>query len=107
MSSVFSKLLDGRLKIIEESIKAVNSDSHLKGSAAELHIKKLISEFSPHFTRTIRGWVFDEDEKRSGERDILVYNKNNAPEFLFDGTSGLIPVEAALYDIQIKSSLRA
>lgn len=82
-----------------------NSDGHIKGTYAESILRNILKKFIPSNLSISNGWIIDEQGNRSEERDILVYDRNLAPSFLFDAGIGIIPLDSLLYDIQVKCSL--
>jgi hypothetical protein len=107
LKTIFGRLLEDRIELIERSINdaEVSSDGHIKGTAAEVQLRALLSEFVPPHVGIARGWIYNKNDERTSERDAIVYSKNRAPGFLFAMDSGLIPYDAVRYDIQVKSRL--
>lgn len=105
--NLFSELLNHDLELWKKNIKSLDTsaDGHIKGAYAECILRDILKKFTPQAILISNGWIIDENGKRSEERDILVYDRNLAPSFLFDAEIGLIPLTAILYDIQIKCSL--
>lgn len=107
MVNIFSQILEHDLSVWIENINCLkdNLDGHIKGTYAESTLRNILKKFMPSNLSISNGWIIDEHGNRSDERDILVYDKNLVPTFLFDAGVGIIPLASLLYDIQIKCSV--
>ncbi len=105
--SIFCKILNDDLErwIKNVDILKDNSDGHIKGVYAEITLKDILRKFIPQNLSISNGWIIDEKGQRTDERDILIYDRNLAPSFLFDISTGIIPISSILYDIQVKCSI--
>ncbi len=105
--TIFSELLNQEISLILELNNKLNNpnDGHIKGTVLEARLYSLLRKFLPNNIDVVRGWITDEQGQRSDERDCLIYDKSKAPAFLFDNSTGIIPLLSILYDIQIKSKL--
>ena len=105
--TIFSDILDQEISLILNLNNqfAGEQDGHLKGTALEVRLNSLLTRFLPSNISLARGWIVDNTGNRSDERDCLLYDTTKAPAFLFDSSTGMIPLISILYDIQIKSKL--
>lgn len=106
-STIFQEIIEQELALIKELLSKIDSknEGHLKGTAFELRLKNLFSKMIPSFCSISNGWIIDKKGKKSDERDLLIYNKDKAPQFLFDIGTGIFPLESIEYDIQVKNSI--
>lgn len=106
-STIFQELIEQELRLIKELLSKIDSknEGHLKGTTLELRLKNLFSKMIPSFCSVSNGWIIDEKGNKSDERDLLIYNKDKAPQFLFDIGTGIFPLESIEYDIQVKNSI--
>ena len=106
MNFLIERLRD-RVGVVEKNIRELSNagDGHIKGTLVELDISNLIQEFIPENCGITSGWIFNSAGERSDERDLIIYDKRKAPQFLISPNTGLIPKICTRYDIQIKSSL--
>ena len=107
--TIYGEILDTEIELVLAMNNKLSSkdNGHLKGTAFEHSFRSLLAKFTPHNIDVSRGWILYPDGTQSEERDFLVYDKKKAPAFLFDYSTGIIPLLSILYDIQIKSSLSA
>lgn len=107
MENIYNKLINNELDSLIKNIEnfSSNTDGHVKGVFVESTLRNLIKKFIPKIYDVSNGWIIDENFKRSDERDILIFDRNKAPTFLFDIGVGFIPLISLIYDIQIKTSL--
>ena len=105
--TMFQKLIEQELKLIKELLLQINvkNEGHIKGTALEFRLRSLFSKMMPSFCLVSNGWIIDEKGNKSDERDLLVYNKDKAPQILFDIGTGIFPIESIEYDIQVKNSI--
>lgn len=107
---MLSKLLDDRLEILMRDLKQFTpkkskKDPNLDGKITEAYFNNAIKDFLPKNIEITNGWLTDEKEIKCHERDIIIFDTNKAPAFLFSAGYGIIPLCSVLYDIQIKKSL--
>ena len=105
--TIYGDILDKEIQLVLEMNKKLSGkdSGHIKGTAFEHSFRNLLSKFTPENINISRGWILHPDGTQSDERDFLVYDKSRAPAFLFDNSTGIIPLLSILYDIQVKSSL--
>jgi|GEM_PF-4382898 len=106
-STIFQELIEQEIILVKELLSKIDSknEGHLKGTALELRLKNLFTKMIPSFCSISNGWIIDEKGNKSDERDLLIYNRDKAPQFLFDIGTGIFPLESIEYDIQVKHSI--
>lgn len=106
-STIFQELIEQELILIKKLLSQIDSknEGHLKGTLLELRLRNLFSKLIPSFCSVSNGWIIDENGNKSEERDLLIYNKDKTPQFLFDMGTGIFPLESIEYDIQVKNSI--
>jgi len=89
--------------------KAAKGIDHLglRGKIREILAEDLISPILPPGSAIGNGKIVDTRDNSSPECDIILYHRNILPPLLFDQRTGLFPIEACLYAIEIKSKLTA
>lgn len=106
---IFSKLFDEHIEILVRTIgnikKNNKGDTSLTGTYTECSFRNLLNNFIPQNIEISNGWIIDEKGDKGNERDIIIYDKNKAPAFLFSAGVGMIPQCSVLFDIQIKTTL--
>lgn len=78
----------------------------LKGQLREILLSQLFEPFLPPDVRVVSGSIVSFDGAQSPQIDAVIYAPSILPAFLLEKT-GLVPVEAALYAIEVKSRLTA
>lgn len=79
----------------------------LKGNIREMFVTQMVMPVMPPEIRSGSGKLISHDGKMSSQMDVVLYAPSIMPPALFDATTGLFPVEAALYTIEVKSKLTA
>ena len=79
----------------------------LKGRVREIAMSKVFSPFLPAGFDCGTGKITDCLEHRTNEIDVIVFDRRSVPSFLFDEKTGLFPVEACAYAVEVKSTLTA
>jgi len=97
--------------IFENLEKALISDMNIKikhnledGKYREYLIKNVLSKIIPAKYSITNGFIIDSDNNRSKEMDVIIYDKNYVPPF-FDETYTVVPIEAVVAVIQVKTTL--
>lgn len=75
-----------------------------KGNEREVPVRKLLMDNLPSCYKAVGGEIVDIKGKSSGQIDVIVYNdqRNSA---LLSGESHILPAEAALITVEVKSLL--
>lgn len=79
----------------------------LKGIAREIFVARMMMPVMPPEVRNGSGQLVSHDGKNSSQIDVVLYAPHILPAALFDTSTGLFPVEATLYTIEVKSRLTA
>lgn len=74
------------------------------GKYREYLVKRILSKIVPSKYEITNGFVIDSDNNKSDEMDIIIYDKSYVPPF-FDETYTVVPIEAVIAIIQIKTTL--
>lgn len=80
----------------------------VKGSVLEILISELFRPLLPADIGIGTGQIIENHSgKLSTQMDIILYDKSIVPPILFDKSTGIFPVEAVLYTIEVKTTLNA
>ena len=74
------------------------------GKYREYLVKKVFDKIIPSKYSITNGFIIDSDNNISKEMDIIIYDKNYVPPF-FDETYTVVPIEAVIAVIQVKTTL--
>lgn len=74
------------------------------GKYREYLVKRLLSKIVPSKYEITNGFVIDSNNNKSDEMDIIIYDKSYVPPF-FDETYTIVPIEAVIAVIQVKTTL--
>ena len=104
-----------RAEIIKEVMNALQSfanigtvdHSGLKGRIREIITEKLLKPLLPPGVETGSGKIIDSQGNQSAETDIIIYSRLTLPPLIYGHSTGLYPVEACIYSIEVKSILNA
>ena len=96
------------LGAIEEA-RAASALTHqgVKGSVLEILVSRLFRPLLPADIGVGTGQIVDHTGELSNQVDIILYDKSILPPALYDENTGIFPVEAVLYAIEIKTTLDA
>ncbi|PSU69785.1 hypothetical protein C9J22_12970 [Photobacterium phosphoreum] len=107
-NNLYQELLRAKIKGAIEEAKAASAISHngLKGTVLEILISKLFKPLLPSDISIGTGQILDQyTNKLSNQIDIILYDKSILPPILFDGITGIFPIESVLYVIEVKTTL--
>lgn len=76
------------------------------GKYREYLVKNVLEKIIPSKYSITNGFIIDSDNNISDEMDIIIYDKNYVPPF-FDETYTVVPIEAVIVVIQVKTTLTA
>ena len=109
MNRLYRDLILSKVKTAIDNAKAVSPMSHqgLKGQLREILVRDLFKPLLPPGFGLGTGEIITVDDRQSKQQDVVLFDKNILPPILFEGTSGLFPIESVLYSIEIKSKLTA
>lgn len=74
------------------------------GKYREYLVKKVLDKIVPSKYSITNGFIIDSDNNISQEMDVIIYDKNYVPPF-FDETYTVVPIEAVIAVIQVKTTL--
>lgn len=74
------------------------------GMYREYLVKKVLEKIVPSKYCITDGFVIDSDNNISKQMDIIIYDRNYVPPF-FDETYSVVPVEAVIAVIQVKTTI--
>lgn len=105
MNSAFAQLIGSRIKAAVGSAAAVSGLDHavLRGSLREAFARDLLRPVLPARLGLAHGLIASAYDQQSTEQDVIIFDGEALPAVLLDGVSGLVPVDAALYSIEVKS----
>ncbi|MEJ2795918.1 DUF6602 domain-containing protein [Iodobacter sp. LRB] len=82
--------------------------SGVKGSVLEILISKLFRPLLPSDIGVGTGQIIEQHRGiMSTQMDIILYDKSIVPPISFDQSTGIFPIEAVLYTIEVKTTLNA
>ncbi len=74
------------------------------GKYREYLVKRILSKIVPSKYEITNGFIIDSENNKSDEMDIIIYDKSYVPPF-FDETYTVVPIEAVIAVIQVKTDL--
>ncbi len=114
-SSLIATILSSRIRGVIAEAKALQDIPHsgLRGRFRELVLTRLVGPMLPPSCLAIHGTAVDvegdrfakDGEKLRTEDDVLVVDRDRVPSLLFSEGEGIVPVEAVLAKIEVKSVL--
>ncbi len=81
--------------------------SGLRGRIREIITEKLLKPILPPGVEIGTGKITDSLGHLSAETDIIIYSRLTLPPLVYGHSTGLFPVEACIYSIEVKSTLTA
>lgn len=106
----YQTLPRARVRSAIEQAKAASAFTHagVKGAIREILIGNLFRPMLPSDIGVGTGQIIDSyGSAMSGQIDIVLYDKSILPPILIDEKIGIFPVEAVLYNIEVKTTLNA
>lgn len=79
----------------------------LKGTLREIVIGSLFNPILPTGVEIATGKVVAHDGQVSAQIDLILHSQTILPPALYDEKNGFVPVESALYTVEVKSRLTA
>jgi uncharacterized protein DUF6602 len=101
-------LLRGRVRAAVGSARAASSVTHqgLKGAILEILISKLFRPLLPADIGVGTGQIVEcHKGTLSNQIDVVLYDRSILPPELVDDRTGIFPIEAVLYAIEVKTTL--
>ena len=77
----------------------------VKGSVLEILVRQLFKPLLPADVGVGTGQIIDSAGSLSPQIDVILYDRSILPPILFDESFGIFPVDAALYAIEVKTTL--
>lgn len=109
MNSTYHELILSRVRSAIDTARAAARVPHagLKGQLREMLVRELFRPLFPADVGAGTGQIVSTDDRVSSQLDVVVYDRRILPAILFEGTTGLFPVEAVTATIEVKSVLNA
>ena len=107
MNEAYRYLFEGQAAkavTIAKSAQAVKHNG-LKGELRETVVHDLLRPFLPNSLGIGSGQIISAYNQTSRQMDVVVFDNSIVPPILSQRQSGLIPVEAALLSVEVKSKL--
>jgi hypothetical protein len=79
----------------------------LKGQLCEIVMRDLLRPLLPADIAVGTGVVVTADDIQSRQQDVLLIDKSIVPPIVFEGATGIFPVESVLFAIEVKKTLNA
>jgi hypothetical protein len=109
VNPIYRELVLSRIRGAVAAAKAVGGVEHpgLKGQLREIVIRDLLRPLFPADVGLGTGVVISASGKASTQQDVVIYDKSILPPITFEQSTGVFPVEAVLYTVEVKSTLTA
>jgi hypothetical protein len=109
MNRLYYGMVASRIKkALEDSRVADEYDNQvLKGRAREIFVSDLLAPFLDKSFGICTGIIIDSEGKHSNQIDIIIYNTAIVPPVMLTAGEGVIPYEAVLGTIEVKTSLNS
>lgn len=107
--SILSKTLSAKVKHAIDLSKQFGDFDHavLKGRLRELLVTELIEPLLPSGVCATTGILIDSKGNQSNQLDVIIYSSDILPPIIQSKEQSIIPVDAALQVIEVKSHLNA
>jgi len=107
VNSTYRDLILANVQAAVGAARAAKGITHkgLKGQLREIVIRDLFRPLLPADVGVGTGKIITADNHQSRQKDIVIFDKRILPPILFEGRTGLFPVESVLYTIEVKSIL--
>ncbi len=100
------KIITNIRNVLDDSNWAENFNHQgLKGRSREIFLTNLIKPMLSPNIEISSGTIIDSHEGQSRQIDIIIYDRSILPPILLNSEEGIIPIEAVLSTIEVKSSL--
>lgn len=108
-SNIFRNTFLNKVHQCISDAKMVEEIGHqgLKGTVREIFVARMMMPVMPPEVRNGSGQLVSHDGKKSSQIDVVLYAPQIMPPALFDSSTGLFPVEATLYTVEVKSRITA
>lgn len=107
MHTVYHALVLAKVKDVIEQARALKGVQHqgLKGNLRETLIRELFRPLLPPGMGAGTGEIITAGGQTSRQQDVVIFDQKILPPILYEGVTGIFPVESVLYAIEIKSQL--
>jgi len=75
------------------------------GSAREILVRNFLRKFVPKRFGIVTGFVIGQDGTPSSQQDVIVYDSHNFSPLYCEGELAVVPADAVVYCIEVKSTL--
>jgi hypothetical protein len=109
MNKLYYGMVVSRIKkALEDSKVASEYDNQvLKGRAREIFVSDMLIPFLDRSFGVCTGIVIDSEGRHSNQLDIIIYNTAIVPPVMLTEGEGIIPYEAVLATIEVKTRLNS
>lgn len=109
MNSTYRDLVASRVSTALEAARAMAGVAHagVKGQLREILVRDLFRPLFPADVGIGTGQIVTVQDQMSGQLDVIIYDRRILPAVLFEGHTGLFPIEAVTAVIEVKSTLNA
>jgi hypothetical protein len=107
MNALYKELILIRAQAAMGGARAATLIDHpgLQGQLCEIVTRDLLRPLLPEYIGVGTGKVISAYDQKSLQQDIVIFDKSILPPFLFDGATGVFPIESVLFTIEIKAKL--
>jgi len=91
--------------IAEANAASTLTHRGVKGTILEILVGRLFRPLLPSDLGIGTGQIIDCEGRMSNQIDIILYDRSILPPALYDDNTGIFPIEAALYAIEVKTKL--
>lgn len=105
----FRKELKNEIHAALQGFEDISGLDHsgLKGRIREIVAERLLKPILPPGVEIGSGKITDDKGNLSAETDLIIYNRMTLPPLIYGYSTGLFPVEACIFAIEVKSILTA
>ena len=109
MNIVYRDLILARVQAAVGAAKAVTNITHkgLKGELREIVIRDLFYPLLPSDVGVGTGTIISANNRQSTQQDVVIFDKRILPPIVLEKSTGIFPIESALYAIEVKSKVTA
>ncbi len=109
MNDAYRALFVSRVAGAIRAARAVTPITHtvVKGTIREILLRDLFRPLVPSDLGIGTGQIATLDNRLSPQQDVVIYDRRILPPVLFEGTTGLFPVESVLAAVEVKTTLTA
>ena len=109
MNIVYRELILARVQAAVVAAKAVTNIANpgLKGELREIVIRDLLYPLLPSDVGVGTGTIVSAYDRQSAQQDVVIFDKRILPPIVLEQSTGIFPIESALYTIEVKSKMTA